>query len=73
MVQERRPYPPTEARPMTYKEPTPESREKMLWLVNDSIMTWLANARGRTISDTEKLDRIMLGLAGGYRNNGARS
>ena len=64
---------------MPYQEPTPEGREKLLWFVHDNFMSWLTDARERTVSDSEKLDRIMLGLAdlamalaGGYRENGVR-
>ena len=65
---------------MAYQEPTPESREELLWNVHDTFMEWLTDSRERTVPDSEKLDRIMLGLAslakalaGGYRETGIRS
>lgn len=65
---------------MPYQEPTPESREELLWMVHDDFMAWLTESRERTIPDSEKLNRIMLGLAslakalaGGYRETGTRS
>lgn len=65
---------------MPYQEPTAESRERMLWDVHDDCMAWLTDSRERTVPDSEKLDRLMLGLAslakalaGGYRDNGVRS
>lgn len=65
---------------MPYEEPTPESREALLWMVYDDFMSWLTDARERTVTDGEKLDRIMLGLAslakamaGGYRETGTRT
>jgi hypothetical protein len=64
---------------MDYLEPTPESREKLLWLVHDNFMAWLTQQREETISLDQKIDRLMLGLAdlakalaGGYRENGVR-
>ncbi len=64
---------------MAYQEPTPESREQLLWFVHDEFMNWLTDARENTVTDSQKLDRIMLGLAdlakalaGGYRDNGLR-
>lgn len=64
---------------MTYKEVSPESRENMLWFVHDEFMSWLIDHRERSVSDSEKLDRIILGLAdlakalaGGYREGGLR-
>ena len=65
---------------MPYREATPESREEMLWQVHDDFMGWLTEAREQTIPDSQKLDRIMLGLAelakalaGGYREGGKRT
>ncbi len=60
-------------------EPTHDEIEPMLWLVHDDFMDWLGEAREKTISVDQKLDRIMLGLAtlakalaGGYRAGGLR-
>jgi hypothetical protein len=65
---------------MPYKEPPPESREELLWTVHDDCMAWLTDAQERTVPDSRKLDRLMLGLAslakalaGGYREDGVRS
>jgi len=65
---------------MAYQEPTQESREELLWSVHDDFIAWLTDARERTVTDGEKLDRLMLGLAslakalaGGYRENGTRT
>jgi hypothetical protein len=64
----------------TYRQPSPQSREKLLWDVHDDFMAWLRDAEQNTVTDHNKLDRIMLGLAslakalaGGYRDHGVRS
>ena len=65
---------------MSYTELSPESKEKLLWMVHDDFMDWLTFSQQRTVSVDEKLDHIILGLAslakalaGGYRNGGTRT
>lgn len=62
-----------------YTEPSKQDLERMLWFVHDDCMEWLTDSRERTVTDSEKLDRLMLGLAslakalaGGYREGGLR-
>jgi hypothetical protein len=53
--------------------------EDLFWNVHDDCMSWLTDARERTVTVDEKLDRLMLAishlavaLAGGYRKDGLR-
>ena len=51
--------------------------EPLLWMVHDECMSWLTDARERTVSTDERIDRLTMAiadlakaLAGGYRVGG---
>jgi hypothetical protein len=53
--------------------------EPLLWMVHDECMGFLTEARERTVSTNERIDRLTLAiadlakaLAGGYREGGLR-
>ncbi len=53
--------------------------EPLLWMVHNECMEWLTDARERTVSTDERIDRLTMAiadlakaLAGGYREGGYR-
>jgi hypothetical protein len=56
-----------------------DSIDPLLWMVHDECMSWITDARERTVSTNERLDRLTMAiadlakaLAGGYREGGLR-